>query len=59
MIHLTQDEYRSLIMGEYRLTPCVCEMGLFTLMGISERRYHYKHTASYRKIQSMTYVCMS
>ena len=25
MIHLTEDEYRSLVMGEYRLTPCVCD----------------------------------
>lgn len=27
MIHLTEDEYRSILRGEYRLIPCTCEGG--------------------------------
>lgn len=33
MIHLTEDEYRSILMGEYRLIPCTCEMGTIYVDG--------------------------
>ena len=48
MIHLTQDEYRSLVMGEYRLTPCVCEMGTIYVDGYIGEEVSLQ---TYRKLQ--------
>ena len=47
-IHLTQDEYRSLIMGEYRLTPCICEMGTIYVDGYIGEEVSLQ---TYRKLQ--------
>lgn len=47
-IHLTQDEYRSLIMGEYRLTPCICEMGTIYVDGYLGEEVPLQ---TYRKLQ--------
>lgn len=48
MIHLTEDEYRSLIMGDYRLNPCVCEMGTIYVDGYIGEEVSLQ---TYRKLQ--------
>lgn len=48
MIHISQDAYCSLIRGEYRLTPCICEMGTIYVDGhIGEE----VSVQTYRKLQ--------
>lgn len=51
MIHITEDEYRSILMGEYRLIPCTCECGVIYVDGYIGEEVSLQN---YRRLQEDT-----